>query len=52
MLQHIEQQRGKWHYGADLCESAEAKAERLIAGPLRANGVTQKQLAGWRRDST
>lgn len=34
MLRHIEEQRGKWHYGAELCESAEAKAERLIAAVL------------------
>ena len=49
MLQHIEEQRGKWHYGAELSESAEAKAERLIAEALRANGVAQEQIAAWRK---
>jgi len=32
MLQYIEEQRGKWHYGAELSESAEAKAQRLTMG--------------------
>jgi REP element-mobilizing transposase RayT len=49
MLQHIEEQRGKWHYGAELAESGEAKAERLIAEALRAGGVTEDQIAGWRK---
>ena len=31
MFQHIEQQRGKWHYGAEFAESGKAKAERLVA---------------------
>src|ERR1035441_9407418 len=42
MLQHIEEQRGKWHYGAEISESAQAKAERLIAEALRAGGVIRK----------
>ena len=49
MLQHIEEQRGKWHYGAELSESAEAKAERLITEALRASGLTQEQLVAWRK---
>ena len=49
MLQYIEEQRGKWHYGAELCESAEAKAQRLVAEALRVSGVTQEQLAAWRK---
>jgi len=49
MLGYIEEQRGKWHYGAELFESAEAKAERLIAEALRAGGINQEQLASWRK---
>ena len=49
MLKHIEQQRGKWHYGAELGEATENKAERLIRDALRANNVTEKQFANWRK---
>jgi uncharacterized protein YbdZ (MbtH family) len=49
MLQYIEEQRGKWHYVSELSESAQAKAERLIAEALRAGGVTEGQLATWRK---
>ena len=49
MLVYIEEQRGKWHYGAELSESAEAKAERLITEALDASGITQEQLASWRK---
>ena len=49
MLQYIEEQRGKWHYGAELSESAQAKAERLIAEALRAGGVAEGQVATWRK---
>ena len=49
MLEHIEEQRGKWHYGAELSESAEAKAERLISEALRVEGIRQEQLASWRK---
>jgi hypothetical protein len=30
MLECTEQQRGKWHYGQELGEAAEAKAERIL----------------------
>ena len=49
MLQHIEEQRGKWHYGAELSESAAAKAERVIAEELRVGSVTEEQLTAWRK---
>jgi REP element-mobilizing transposase RayT len=49
MLVYIEEQRGKWHYGAELSELAEAKAERLITEALDAGGITQEQLASWRK---
>jgi hypothetical protein len=49
MLGYVEQQRGKWHYGAELSQSAEAKAERLIAEALGAQGLSEERLALWRK---
>ena len=49
MLRYIEQQRGRWHYGAELAESAQAKAERLIAQGLQAEGIPPDKLASWRK---
>jgi uncharacterized protein YbdZ (MbtH family) len=34
MLQYIEEQRGKCHFGSELSKSAQAKAERLIGEAL------------------
>src|SRR5258706_9365468 len=42
LLEQISTKRGRWHFGPELSESAEAKAERLIAEKLKA--------AGWRED--
>src|SRR3974390_1412926 len=44
MLEYIEEQRGKWHYGAELSESAEPKAEGLITEALRVGGIRPEQL--------
>jgi hypothetical protein len=49
MLQHIEQQQGRWHYGAEVVESAQAKAERLVSLALQAQGIGPEQLACWRK---
>ena len=49
MLQYIEQQKGKWHYGKELRESAQAKAERLVQEEYRAEAVSQEQLTGLAR---
>ena len=49
MLEYTEERRGTWHYGAELSESAEAKAERLITEALRVGGIRQEQLASWRK---
>jgi hypothetical protein len=49
MLKYIEQQKGKWHYGEELRESAAAKAERLVGEALRADGVSEDQLNTWRK---
>jgi hypothetical protein len=46
---YIEEQPGGWHYGAELRESAQAKAERLIQEALRAKGLAAGQLAAWRK---
>ena len=48
MLRYIEAQKGKWHYGAELQESAETKAERLIA-EAASEGVTEQNLHQWRK---
>jgi hypothetical protein len=50
MLQYIEQQNGKWHYGKELRESAQAKAERLIGEECRTEAVSREQLLGWRKE--
>ena len=47
MLKYMEQQKGKWHYGEELCESAEAKAERLVGEALRVDGVAEDELETW-----
>ena len=46
---YIQQQKGKWHYGKELRESAQAKAERLIGEACRAEAVSQEQLGRWRK---
>ena len=49
MLEYTEERRGTWHYGAELSESAEARAERLINEALRVSGIRPEQLASWRK---
>jgi putative transposase len=49
MLKYIEEQKGRWHYGSELRESAQAKAERLIAQAARCQGLTDQNLALWRK---
>ncbi len=39
--------RAQWHYGRELGEAAQARAERLIREALRAKGVREAQLAQW-----
>ena len=34
----LNMKQGKWHYGPELYESAEAKAEALIQAELKRNG--------------
>jgi putative transposase len=47
MLAYVGQQRGKWHYGAELWQSAQAKAQHTIAEALSQAGVREEQLAHW-----
>jgi len=49
MLEYADRQRGKWHYGAELWESAQAKAEQLIAVALKAEAVREQHLANWHK---
>jgi REP element-mobilizing transposase RayT len=49
MLRYIEEHRGKWHYGAELWESAQAKAEQVIAETLRGEGIGEEELSRWRK---
>ena len=44
MLVYIEQQKGKWHYGEELRECMEAKAERIIKESLGAENISEQQL--------
>jgi REP element-mobilizing transposase RayT len=47
MLKYVQEQRGKWHYGQELWESAQAKAEHLITETLKDHGVSEQTLASW-----
>lgn len=49
MLLYIEKQKGKWHYGEELRECMEAKAERIIREGLSAQNISQEQLASLRK---
>jgi REP element-mobilizing transposase RayT len=45
LLSHIEGKAGDWHYGADVQEAAEAKANRVVAEELRRAVWTEAELA-------
>jgi hypothetical protein len=49
MLRYVDEHRGKWHYGTELWESAQAKAEQIIAGALQTEGIGQDRLSRWRK---
>jgi len=38
------ERRGEWHYGEELQESAQERAERLIRAGLKRKGWTEKDL--------
>jgi hypothetical protein len=45
----MDQKRGRWHYGTELQESGEAKAERLLAEELRVRRWTEHELQATRK---
>ena len=51
LLAQISERGGDWHYGAELMESAEAKAQRLIAVELQRQGWTGAELQTHRKGS-
>ena len=44
LLEQMEERRGKWHYGEELRESSEQKAERLVKAALREHGWKESDL--------
>jgi putative transposase len=44
LLAEVDKKQGKWHYGPEFYESAEAKAEALIQSELQQKGYTEAQL--------
>jgi REP-associated tyrosine transposase len=44
LLAQMAQRRGEWHYGEELRESAEERAEGIIAAQLKRKGWTEKQM--------
>src|ERR1700694_503496 len=44
LLAQVDQKRGLWHYGPELQESAQAKAQRLIGNELQAKGWTEQDV--------
>ena len=49
LLAQVDQKRGRWHYGPELQESAEAKAERLLAEELQIRRWTEQKLQATRK---
>jgi hypothetical protein len=44
LLAQMAERRGEWHYGEELQESAEARAEKIIRGELGRKGWTEDEL--------
>lgn len=49
MLERIEQTRGQQHYGEELQESEQEKAERVVKAQLRNNRWTEEELGRRRK---
>ena len=45
LLTQVSEKRGLWHYGAELQESAQAKAQQLISAHLKHHNWTELDLA-------
>lgn len=52
LLAQMAERRGKWHYGEELQESAEERAERIIEAELRRKGWKEKELPLHRKGDT
>src|SRR5436190_10490068 len=44
LLAQVSTQRGLWHFGPELHESAAAKAQRIISSELNAMGMTEQDF--------
>jgi REP element-mobilizing transposase RayT len=49
LLEKIERKKGFWHYGEELKDSEEAKAQRLVKEELKQKGWTEKDLSKMRK---
>jgi hypothetical protein len=49
LLAQMAERRGEWHYGEELQESAEARAEKIIGGELERKGWTEDDLRARRK---
>jgi putative transposase len=45
LLAQMAERRGEWHFGEELQQGAEERAEAIIAGELRRKGWSEKELA-------
>ncbi len=50
LLSQMTEQRGEWHYGEELQESAEERAEQVIRAELKGKGWTEKELRERRKE--
>jgi REP-associated tyrosine transposase len=44
LLAQMDQRRGEWHYGEELRESAEERAERIVKAELKRKGWVEREL--------
>ena len=51
ILRYVEEQRGRWHGGPELRESAKAQAERLIAEALKTAAPARHSCKAGARDT-
>ncbi len=49
LLAQVAEKRGDWHYGAELAESDEARADRLIGVELQRKSLTVADLQARRK---
>ena len=49
LLERVSRKSGRWHYGEELRESEQAKAQRIVAEELKRGGWTEAELANRRK---